>query len=391
MPTKKSPVARPSKTASGGKKSVSTGSSASTRQAKRTVASGSSASALKAKKPATGTKSASTPVAGEPAASKASASTSAASKATKSGAARGESLPKGARARLGVKAPKSDWMAIRTRPVMLPDGSQVVTLGEGALEVWDVATGERLRTLATGQETNRPALSSGTRQVAFHDDGRVQIIALDGGDRPVWTSDTLSACDSVAFSDDGTLLAVGTRVDDRPVVIVWNVREGREHLRLDGYKEPVEALSFSPDGKRLGVGSTKAIGKGLGWDSSVWIVDTTTGTKKKYPVKDCLIGLHLGDGADWVFGSASTYARAGNEFRSLSGPWSAISRDGKTWVFQDPFEEGILALSGRGVRGTRRLRAVGKPVATTHLATVVLTRESSTSYLVWSGEDAEPA
>ena len=98
-----------------------------------------------------------------------------------------------------------------------PDGRHLATAGfEGTVRIWDIATGDPVRTL-------RPGPSSFT---------------------------------SVAFSPDGTWLAAAQGsgkfvAKDPGVVIVWEWRTDREPRRLEGQTGGIHSVSFGHDGHRL--------------------------------------------------------------------------------------------------------------------------------------------
>src|SRR5439155_14768687 len=64
----------------------------------------------------------------------------------------------------------------------------------------------------------------------------------------------------LAFSPDGKLLAAG--YDE--LVLLWDVATGKERATLSGHRGAVQAVSFSPDGKRLL--SQSEDGTALVWD-----------------------------------------------------------------------------------------------------------------------------
>jgi WD40 repeat protein/tetratricopeptide (TPR) repeat protein len=147
------------------------------------------------------------------------------------------------------------------------DGGRIAT---GALDqtvrVWDAATGSELATLRghTGIVT----------AVAFSPDGgRVAGASLDHTVR-VWDSRSgaelltlkghTGMVQGVAFSPDGSRIAsAGGSGNPQDVagaaqpgeVKVWDARAGSELLTLRGHTAVVQAVAFSPDGRRIASGS----------------------------------------------------------------------------------------------------------------------------------------
>src|SRR5262249_32510178 len=178
-----------------------------------------------------------------------------------------------------------------TRPALAfsPDGKRIAA---GALEpgtvVWDTATGREAGVLA-GQGHN-------VRDMAFGPDGHLLALSADGtlvswdlsrNDRTILCripAKTLAGLllspdgrlllgvkdkqvqrgdvpagrkradlpgqwnDMAVFSGDGRYLAYST---DDYAVHLWDVHAGAETCVLRGHSQRVEALAFSPDGKRL--------------------------------------------------------------------------------------------------------------------------------------------
>ena len=71
--------------------------------------------------------------------------------------------------------------------------------------------------------------------------------------------------DSVSFSPDGKTLATGSQ--DKTIKL-WNIETGKELLTLKGHDDEVRSVSFSPDGKTLATGSR---------DTTIKLWDVATG------------------------------------------------------------------------------------------------------------------
>jgi eukaryotic-like serine/threonine-protein kinase len=128
-----------------------------------------------------------------------------------------------------------------------PDGRRLATVSaDGAVQVWEPATGKEVRSLRPGPEFGRTYLSVGT----------------------------------VAFSPDGKLLAGAVTnaldVRQRPEVVVWDAETGAALTRMAGHSAPVSGLDFSPDGRRLASASWD-INRGAVGEVKLW--DVTTGTE----------------------------------------------------------------------------------------------------------------
>ncbi len=142
----------------------------------------------------------------------------------------------------------------------------------GLVVVWDVATG----TIAwTRSEPGLDAMS-----VAFSPDGKSLAVGYGGFSGPqvgrvkVW--DVASGkgikafpgprggVNKVAFHPDGKRLAMA----GSEVVEVWDLENVRRLQELKGHKRWVYCLAYSPDGKWLATG---------GWDSTVKLRDATAG------------------------------------------------------------------------------------------------------------------
>lgn len=129
-------------------------------------------------------------------------------------------------------------------------------MGLGPMHLEDVASGEKLLRF--------PTLPGQTVPLAFSPDGRLLISytdgTLDSGKRGItlrlWEVATAKELRSflssfslkAAFSPEGRLLATTT---EKGEILVWDLRQGKEHQRFRSFGARVTALAFSPDGRRL--------------------------------------------------------------------------------------------------------------------------------------------
>jgi RNA polymerase sigma factor (sigma-70 family) len=138
-----------------------------------------------------------------------------------------------------------------------PDGKLLATADAlGVIGLWDVSTGQKVRTLLSPGGQWRHAL-------AFDPPGKVLAVASQAADSvtlyDVATGAELRRCrrpgaliQSLAFARGGRLLVAGS---DEGLTL-WEVASGAQVLHLTGHRGPVNAVAVSPDGNRVLSGST---------------------------------------------------------------------------------------------------------------------------------------
>ena len=175
-----------------------------------------------------------------------------------------------------------------------PDGKTLATGDlDGMAKVWNLATGQQIRSLANGHDLIFPQRAQSIFSVAFSPDGKT--LATGDGRRHAalwnpatsrtrpwqrgddcepghWPPDGPSAVQvlSVAFSPDSKTLATG---DDDGTARLWNLATGQQIRSLATGSDGVWSVAFSPDGKTLATGDDD--GTAQLWNVS-YLVDVLT-------------------------------------------------------------------------------------------------------------------
>ena len=149
--------------------------------------------------------------------------------------------------------------------VFSDDGSMLATTGDdGALRVWDPASGEQLFAYeqpADGSVTAPSFAPDGGRVAAGWADGPVRVFDLRTGD-VIDEYDVTAVPFTTAFSPDGTQIVIGSMAQPQGIVI--DAATGEERFRLDGHTEAINEAMWSPDGRWLA--TTSFDGTARIWD-----------------------------------------------------------------------------------------------------------------------------
>jgi WD40 repeat protein len=145
-----------------------------------------------------------------------------------------------------------------------PDGKLVATGGigsrlqnsptqpqtTGTTRIWDVRAGKALHTLQGG--TQSLAFSPDGKRIAGGNNRVVMIRDLRTGRELLSLKGHFGNILTVAFSPDGKRILSGSR--DK-TAILWDAWTGRELLTLQGHTDSVRSVLFSSDGRRIVTGS----------------------------------------------------------------------------------------------------------------------------------------
>lgn len=140
-----------------------------------------------------------------------------------------------------------------------PNGTRIASAGGQMIKVWNADSGEELRTIDWQTGVNRRGISS----VAFSPDGsRIVSGSFEDYEVKVWDVVTGQALRtlaghtgpvlSVTFSPDG--MRIATASADRTVKL-WNANTSDELLTFKGHEHLVPSVVFTTDGKRIVAGS----------------------------------------------------------------------------------------------------------------------------------------
>ncbi|MEH1961523.1 MAG: serine/threonine-protein kinase, partial [Nostoc sp.] len=215
-----------------------------------------------------------------------------------------------------------------------PDGKTLAS-GSDDSKLWNLATGEQIRTLTGGY--------GWVHSVAISPDGKTIVISsgdiyntidlwnLATGEQIRTFKEDSALVNSVAISPDGKTLASGS--DDKTIKL-WNLATGEEIRTLTGHSDLVYSVAFSPDGKTLASGS---------WDKTIKLWNLATGEEIRTLTghSDWVNSVAISpDGKTLASGSRDQTIKlwnlaTGEQIRTLTGhsDWVnsvAISPDGKT-------------------------------------------------------------
>ncbi|KAK6351443.1 hypothetical protein TWF718_004603 [Orbilia javanica] len=154
-----------------------------------------------------------------------------------------------------------------------PDSKTIAAVTKITIELWDVATGDHLKTIVCGDYVLD---CSSTNAVVFSPNGKYIISGLTGtvkvwdvvtGKGRVLLEDSTELIGAIAITSDGKHIACGFG----RVIDIHDIVNGRHIAGFIGHIEAVFAIAFSLDGKYVASAS----------DSSVNLWDATTGSLQK--------------------------------------------------------------------------------------------------------------
>ena len=147
------------------------------------------------------------------------------------------------------------------------DGKLAVSAsGDRTTKIWDLATGNELRSVAHGQDRLTSIDIAGTLVATGDIAATIVLWDLPTGVERQRLQGPPGVVSSVALSADGTLLASG---HENKTIRLWDTRTGQQLHELTGHTHAVLAVALSSDGKRVVSGSA---------DNTARIWDVATGS-----------------------------------------------------------------------------------------------------------------
>jgi WD40 repeat protein len=174
-------------------------------------------------------------------------------------------------------SPDGTWVVLSRGAVIIGASAASHDRETTTVEVWDVRSGQRRKTL--------PGAKGIVFDIAVSPDGKKVAAGCSAGTALVWDVETGQtvwarsyrnpetdywACAmSVAFSPDGKSLAAGYGLfsgEQVGRVKIWDAASGTEIIAFDGPRGGVNKVAFHPDGKRLAVAGSEVV--------EVWDLET---------------------------------------------------------------------------------------------------------------------
>lgn len=131
-----------------------------------------------------------------------------------------------------------------------PEGSLLATAAEGAVEIWDVASGNRLYILEEEEHKGR------VKSVAFSRDGQFLVSGSTDKTIQIWDLRQRQLIRNL-IGHDASVVSIALSPDGKKIVSsacegtirIWNIDDGKCIQELAGHQNWVWSVIFSPDGQ----------------------------------------------------------------------------------------------------------------------------------------------
>lgn len=123
------------------------------------------------------------------------------------------------------------------------------SLEDNTVIVWNLEERRRQSIINTECKVYSVAMTADGKTVVCGTDLYVYVFSSASGQLEFRQSGVRGKVKSLAISGDGQLVAAGGEASSG--VVVWKLKSGREILRLVGHTEPVTAVTFAQNGKRV--------------------------------------------------------------------------------------------------------------------------------------------
>ncbi len=140
-----------------------------------------------------------------------------------------------------------------------PNGQRAISGGDdGEIKIWDIATGTLTRTLTghTSEVTGLAIAPNGNTAISSSRDRTVKLWDLNTGEVLRTLDDRQTAMLDVAVSSDGRMAASSS---EDGLVRVWNLQTGELIRTISADIKAVRTLAFSPNGQTLATGGEGTI------------------------------------------------------------------------------------------------------------------------------------
>jgi WD40 repeat protein len=131
-----------------------------------------------------------------------------------------------------------------------PDGRRAISSSRGnTLKVWDIERGEEIRTLRghRGTISGVAVTDDGARAVSASSDGTLKVWNLEDGKELCTLKGHVAGVNAVAVTRDGDWIVSGSQDQ---TLKVWDLERGEELVSLGGHADAVSRVAATPDGSR---------------------------------------------------------------------------------------------------------------------------------------------